>query len=61
MPMITWPRRKPPKERLTLTRKSSYAIAWKTDSHTDYLWRVVKKGDALNATAASNVIKLIVK
>ena len=45
----------------TLTRRSTYAIAWKTDSHTDYLWRVVKKGDLLNATAASNVIKLNVK
>jgi len=45
----------------TLTRKSTYAISWKTDSHTDYQWRVLKKGDALNATAASNVIKLVVK
>ena len=44
-----------------LSTKSVFAFAWKTTSHNDYKWRVVKPADVLNYTGVSPAITLVVK
>ena len=44
-----------------LTKKSTYAIKYKTKSTTDYRWRVLKAGDKKNTTGVSGGLVLRVR